>query len=124
MVYSDGKSIAVAYDEDKYGINAAETEEINYLINELLTASSLKALPGALCREKFDVIEWQEAVDDAELEKQWDSYLEKLKKMAEDDDRSLSQYINIVLKKHITSEEKQSINIQKSEDTAMYLRIF
>ena len=34
----------------------------------------------------------------------WD-ILEKIKKMAEDDDRSLSQYINIVLKKHITSEE-------------------
>ena len=35
----------------------------------------------------------------------WD-ILEKLKKMAENDDRSLSQYINIVLKKHVTSEEK------------------
>ena len=35
----------------------------------------------------------------------WD-ILEKLKKMAENDDRSLSQYINIVLKKHLTNEEK------------------
>ncbi len=30
----------------------------------------------------------------------WD-ILEKIKKMAEHDDRSLSQYINIVLKKHV-----------------------
>ena len=36
----------------------------------------------------------------------WD-ILEKLKKMAENDDRSLSQYINIVLKKHVNNEEKQ-----------------
>ena len=35
----------------------------------------------------------------------WD-ILEKIKKMAENDDRSLSQYINIVLKKHVTNEEK------------------
>ena len=35
----------------------------------------------------------------------WD-ILEKLKKLAENDDRSLSQYINIVLKKHVNNEEK------------------
>ena len=35
----------------------------------------------------------------------WD-ILEKIKKMAEKDDRSLSQYINIVLKKHVNSEEE------------------
>ena len=35
----------------------------------------------------------------------WD-ILEKIKKMAEDDERSLSQYINIVLKKHVSHEEK------------------
>ena len=33
--------------------------------------------------------------------------LEKIKSLAEDDDRSLSQYINIVLKKHVNNEEKQ-----------------
>lgn len=33
--------------------------------------------------------------------------LEKLKKLAENDDRSLSQYINIVLKAHIGKVEEQ-----------------
>ena len=33
----------------------------------------------------------------------WD-ILEKIKEMAENDDRSLSQYINIVLKAHIKSD--------------------
>lgn len=32
--------------------------------------------------------------------------LEKIKAIAEDDDRSLSQYINIVLKQHIAQKEK------------------
>ena len=32
--------------------------------------------------------------------------LEKIKVKAEEDDRSLSQYINLVLKQHITKEEK------------------
>ena len=32
--------------------------------------------------------------------------LEKLKVLAEEDDRSLSQYINLVLKKHIEKEKK------------------
>ncbi len=35
----------------------------------------------------------------------WD-VLEKIKEMAENDDRSLSQYINIVLKNHIKEEKK------------------
>ena len=35
----------------------------------------------------------------------WD-VLEKIKAMAEADDRSLSQYINIVLKNHIKEEKK------------------
>lgn len=36
----------------------------------------------------------------------WD-VLEKIKEMAENDDRSLSQYINIVLKNHIKGEENK-----------------
>ena len=35
----------------------------------------------------------------------WD-ILEKLKQLAEDDDRSLSQYINIVLKNHKKNQEE------------------
>ncbi len=37
----------------------------------------------------------------------WD-ILEKIKEMAENDDRSLSQYINIVLKNHVKSSEEKS----------------
>lgn len=33
--------------------------------------------------------------------------LEKIKEKAEYDDRSLSQYINLVLKKHLEEEEKK-----------------
>lgn len=36
--------------------------------------------------------------------------LEKIKELAEDDDRSVSQYINIMLKDWITDEKKESIN--------------
>ena len=35
----------------------------------------------------------------------WD-ILEKIKEMAEKDDRSLSQYINIVLKRHVGGAER------------------
>ena len=35
------------------------------------------------------------------------SILDKIKEMAEQDDRSLSQYINIVLKAHIKSEQNK-----------------
>ncbi|MGM9668378.1 MAG: toxin-antitoxin system protein [Faecousia sp.] len=34
--------------------------------------------------------------------------LAKIKKGAEDDDRSLSQYINLVLKKHILSKDQDN----------------
>lgn len=33
--------------------------------------------------------------------------LEKIRKMAEEDDRSLSQYINIVLREHIKNKENK-----------------
>ena len=33
--------------------------------------------------------------------------LEKLRKIAETDDRSLSSYINLVLKRHLENEEKK-----------------
>lgn len=33
--------------------------------------------------------------------------LEKIRVKAEEDDRSLSQYINLVLKKHLEEEQKQ-----------------
>ena len=33
--------------------------------------------------------------------------LEKLREMAEEDDRSLSSYINLILKKHIEESEKK-----------------
>lgn len=36
----------------------------------------------------------------------WD-ILEKIKEMAEADDRSLSQYINIILKSHVKSEQTE-----------------
>ena len=38
----------------------------------------------------------------------WD-ILEKIKKLAEDDDRSLSQYINIVLKDHAKKKEQEGV---------------
>ena len=34
--------------------------------------------------------------------------LEKIKTKAEEDDRSLSQYINLILKQHIASEEAKT----------------
>ena len=34
--------------------------------------------------------------------------LAKIREIAEDDDRSLSQYINLVLKEHIKKEEKNA----------------
>ena len=37
--------------------------------------------------------------------------LEKIKEKAEYDDRSLSQYINLVLKKHLEEEEKKNISL-------------
>ena len=39
--------------------------------------------------------------------------LEKMRIMAEEDDRSLSQYINLVLKTHINSEEKEMQETEK-----------
>lgn len=48
--------------------------------------------------------------------------IERIKQLAEDDDRSFSQYINMVLKEHLNSIEKNPMTrIQK--DTITYICI-
>ena len=37
--------------------------------------------------------------------------VEKIKKLAENDDRSFSQYINMVLKEHVRQIDSQNINL-------------
>ncbi len=37
----------------------------------------------------------------------WD-IIEKIKKLAEEDERSFSQYVNIVLKEHLSNKKQQS----------------
>lgn len=71
LVYYDGASIALAYDTDKYGLNAAGKEGIKCFIEEIIPMLGDDLSVGVIRSEKVDPIEYQQAIDRAEKEVQW-----------------------------------------------------
>lgn len=72
VIYTDGNSIAIAFDADKHGLYAAQAVAIEYLINSVLKDGRLVLKKGVVNSSSFDAIEWLEAIDDKEVEKQWE----------------------------------------------------
>ena len=58
VVYADGGSIALAYEEDKYGLNAALLMDVNYFVDTMVTdykEGKIKSDYALLC-ECFDML--------------------------------------------------------------------
>ena len=71
VIYSDGRSIAIAFDEAKYGVNSALTEAVEVFVSKYMTAPSLKVDSGTLEKDSFDSIEWQNSRDSESIELFW-----------------------------------------------------
>ena len=69
-IYSDGTSIAVAYDEAYLGFDVARDEALAQL-SELIAPASLTAKKGVVKSGLFNAIEYQEAKDEELLLSQW-----------------------------------------------------
>ena len=73
VIYSNGTSVAIAYDEDVYGVGIALTEAISYFVNNHMKDSTLALDSGVVYEEKFDPISRQAEKDSAELESRWET---------------------------------------------------
>lgn len=71
LVYSNGSSVAIAFDEDRYHINAAAVRGA-IAFADLCDGKEYFAAPeGALASLSFDALEYQEELDRIESEEQW-----------------------------------------------------
>lgn len=70
VIYSDGSSIAIAYDEDEYelSLNAA----INCLVTNFLSSETLQVKSGVLYRDKFDIAAYVKQLDEEYRDRKWD----------------------------------------------------
>ena len=71
VIYSDGRSVAVAFDEAKYGVSCALSEAVLVFVSKYMSAPSLKVGSGTLGSASFDSIEWQKAKDSESTELFW-----------------------------------------------------
>lgn len=86
VIYSDGKSVAIAFDEAQYGVRAAFTEAIEVFVSDYMTSSTLKCKSGVLVKSSFDSIEWQDARDEKSLEALWNLKSEQILNKVEGND--------------------------------------
>ena len=80
-IYSDGKSVAIAFDDELYGIDVAENVAIDAFVDNYTTSDSLRLGSGAVKEEVFDGIARQAEIDEKNINARWDAVEEQLVKL-------------------------------------------
>ena len=72
LIYSDGKSVAIAYDVDIFETNAAAMTALEIFLKEYVTGkTSISFKSGTLHSGTIDFIQYQAAVDEVLREEEW-----------------------------------------------------
>lgn len=71
LIYSDGSSIAIAFHEDRYHINAAAFRAAEAFADVCRNKEYVAIAKGTVDSLVFDALEYQEELDAAETEAQW-----------------------------------------------------
>lgn len=72
VIYTDGNSVAIAFDVDDYGYNTCESLAIDYFLSKVMSNNSLLTLnKGVVAESCFDLLAYQEKIEDAEKEAKW-----------------------------------------------------
>ncbi len=77
-IFSDGHSIAVAFDEAVLGEDVAFNEAMDCFVSNLLKNSTLKLEYGAVCFDGFDAVERQSERDAEYIQKLWELKISQL----------------------------------------------
>ena len=72
VVYSDGKSVALAYDVDEYGTEAAARSALDaFVAGHIIGKENIEFGAGVLYSGTVDIIEYQRTIDEIDREKKW-----------------------------------------------------
>ena len=96
-IYSDGKSVAIAFDEAKYGVRAALIEAVEIFVAKYMTSPTLQCQSGMLEQCAFDSIDWQRKREEADVERLWELKAEQILSKVGNDE-TLSEYVLSELK--------------------------
>jgi hypothetical protein len=100
-IYSDGYSLAIAYDEDFMGHSIAQNEAIRVLIEEYIHPNGeLVIKKGAVKSTRFSAIDHQQRLDDIKIEAAWADIEATLtqnygKELAEESVKALRSYYQL-----------------------------
>ena len=70
-IYSDGTSVAIAFDEALYGYNVARDAAIEDFLDNYVTSDSLKLEAGVVVDKEINAVEYQKGVDEAATDASW-----------------------------------------------------
>ncbi len=77
-IYSNGKSVAIAFDEPVFGEPVAFNEAIDCFIEIYMQAGSLKLKEGNVFYESFDALQRQEKREEKSIENHWELKLSQI----------------------------------------------
>lgn len=77
-IYSDGTSVAIAYDDPFYGYHIARDAAIEDFLVNYVKSGTLKLKAGVVVNNEINAVEYQEGVDRIDIEKQWANISAKL----------------------------------------------
>ncbi len=84
LIYSDGSSIAIAYEEDRYHTDMAATLAAEFFYDWCNGKEYVAVAKSTIGSLTFDVIERQEEIDAAESEAQWKIFEQQVNKLGGD----------------------------------------
>ncbi len=88
VIYSDGRSVAIAFDEACFGVNVAFNEAVECFVSKCMQKSSLKLSSGAVFRDSFDAFEKQAERDEARINGLWSLKLSQISAKLGDEEKS------------------------------------
>lgn len=106
LIYSDGSSIAIAYDEDVYHTNMAATLATEFFYNWCDGKEYIAVPKSIISSYTFDVLERQEQIDNEENETQWQIFVAEANKLGGDGEeiaKAVKEYYEAVCSDDIIS---------------------
>ena len=94
VVYCDGSSIAIVYEQDRYALNAAAITCIKKLTDEFIKGKEgLTLSTGVVCSGFLNPLEYQEQLDEKQLSIKWEALRGTLKSNPEVSDQLADEII-------------------------------
>ena len=71
VIYSNGNSVAIAWDDDIFDLHMAETDALEYFLNNYFSDSVLRIKKGVAKSDLFNIVDRQKAIDEVRVDEAW-----------------------------------------------------